>query len=115
MCCALRAVPLHERAMFKKILVGLDFSPHSTAALLTAADLAVRGGAFLTLLHVHDAAPYALSSDYEFFTAEQRDRLREQIEKALAAAQLQATGLGVAGVQTRLLEGAPASVIARYA
>lgn len=101
--------------MFKKILVALDFSPHSSGALLTAADLAVRFGAFLTLLHVHDAAPYALSSDFELFTVEQRDRLREQIEKALAAAQQQATAAGVGNVQTRLLEGAPANVIARYA
>jgi nucleotide-binding universal stress UspA family protein len=101
--------------MFKKILVGLDFSPASSEALLMAAGLAARYGAFLTLLHVHDAAPYTLSSDFELFTAEQRDRLREQLEKALAAAQLQASAAGVASVQTRLLEGAPANVIAHYA
>ena len=45
--------------MPKRILVGTDFSTHSTAALDYAVSLAERLGASLTVLHVYELPSYA--------------------------------------------------------
>ena len=102
-------------SMFRKILVPVDFSPHSTFAVRLAADLARRGSGAVTLLHVFDPLPYALPGDHDAFSTDQRQRLDRQIQKSLAAAQRRAETAGAPRVQRQLLEGNPAVEIVRFA
>jgi nucleotide-binding universal stress UspA family protein len=100
---------------FDKILIPVDFSAHSSLAVRLGADLASRYGGAITLLHVHDPLPYALPDNYQLFSPEQRRRLVEEIQKSLSAAQRRAETAGATSVQTKLLEGSPASEIVRFA
>lgn len=101
--------------LFKKILVPVDFSPHSTFAVRLGADLARRSSGAVTLLHVFDPLPYALPGDYEVFEPEQRQRLDSQIHRSLAAAQRRAETAGAPRVTTQLREGSPAAEIVELA
>lgn len=101
--------------LFKQILVPLDFSAPANAAVQLAADMAGRLHGSLTLLHVHDPLPYALPTDYEFYTPEQRGRLMAEIEKALAAAKRSAQTAGALEVQTKCIAGNPSEQIAEFA
>jgi nucleotide-binding universal stress UspA family protein len=100
---------------YEKILIPVDFSPHSTFAVRLGADLARRFHGSVTLLYVHDPLPYALPDEYELFSPEQRNRLQSLIQKALAAAQQRAETAGAPSVQSKMLEGNPASEIVRFA
>ena len=52
-------------SMFKKILIPVDFSAHSSFAVRLGADLARRSAASVTLLYVFDPLPYALPVEYD--------------------------------------------------
>lgn len=101
--------------MFKRILVPVDFSPHSTFAVRLGADLARRHSGAITLLHVFDPLPYALPGDVDALLPDQRQRLDSQTQKSLAAAQRRAETAGAPRVQRQLLEGNPAEEIVRFA
>lgn len=101
--------------LFKHILIPVDFSTHSTAALRLGADLAARFQSSLTLLHVYDPLPYALPADYEMYTPEQRKIILAELEKGLATAQRRAETAGALRVHTQLIEGTPAKAIAEFA
>ena len=102
-------------ALFKQILVPLDFSTPGNAVVQLAADMAGRLHGSLTLLHVHDPLPYALPAEYELFTPEQRERLQAEIEKALAAAKRRAQTAGALEVQTKCIAGNAAEQIVEFA
>lgn len=93
---------------FQKILVPIDFSEHADHAIRLAADLARRYKATLTLAHVYQPVQYVMPEGYVFFTQEQVDRLLHSFRDRLAAAKQRALELGVAHVETRLLEGVAA-------
>lgn len=101
--------------MFKKILIPVDFSAHSSFAVKLGADLARRSAASVTVLHVFDPLPYALPADYQVFTPEQREQLQSEIRKSLAALRLRAETGGAARVETQTLEGSPVTEIVRLA
>jgi len=101
--------------MFKQILIPVDFSEQSTAALRLGADMAGRFRAAVTVLHVYDPLPFAVSPEYEQYSPEQRKRLAMELEKALSAAKQRAHTAGAMDVQTKLLEGNPPAAIAEFA
>lgn len=97
----------------RRIAVAFDGSAESDAALEAAQDLAERYGASLTVLSVlrlvelaiTPPSPYAYAGVLE----ESRDRLQEIVDRAVARVR---EGIEVEG---RIMEGAPAAVLAEAA
>lgn len=79
--------------MFRNVLVPMDLSDRSLAAVRAAAELCVRGETSLTLLHVIETLQDVEDEEVEAFYA----RLRERAEKVLEAraADLSREGLEV--------------------
>ena len=102
-------------AIFKHILIPVDFSAHSNAALLLGSEMAARFGSSVSLLHVHELLPYGLPSEYEMYAPDLRQRVIAQIEQGLAAAQRRAETAGARTVETKIIEGYPAADIAKFA
>ena len=100
---------------FKKILVPVDFSPHSREAIRAAADLGARYGSALTLLHVFQPVAYTLPEGYVLFSAQQLVDVDYQLEAALANAKKDAESDGARGTVTALLQGLPAAQILDFA
>jgi nucleotide-binding universal stress UspA family protein len=99
---------------FRKILVPIDFSDHSSAALDVAIDLARTYGATLDLLHCYPIDPGAISP-YGIVIPEGFDReIREAAGRELARWADKASASGVP-VEQRLSAMFPAEVIARTA
>jgi nucleotide-binding universal stress UspA family protein len=101
--------------IFSKILVPVDFSPHSAEAIRVASEIARQFQGSVTLVHVHDPLPYALPSDYEMYTPEQESLLLAEFEKSLAESKRAAESAGAGRVETRLLHGVPATAILDFA
>lgn len=102
-------------SLFKKILIPVDFSVHSSFAVKLGADLARRFTASVTVLHVFDPLPYALPVEYEVLSPQQSQQLQAEIQKSLAALRLRAETAGAAHVETQVLRGSPVTEIARFA
>ena len=100
---------------FKKILVPVDFSSHSTAALRYAADLSRRYEASLDVLHVFQTMTYALPEGYVVPTGSQLQAIMNEFESQLAAAKRSAEEAGAIKVETELLQGGVATEILRHA
>ncbi|HEX6245060.1 MAG TPA: universal stress protein [Polyangiales bacterium] len=100
---------------FQKILVPTDFSPHASAALRLACDLAAASGAALLLVHVDDVILYAAPDGMPLYDASMISRVRENALTCLADARAEALKAGVAQVETKLLEGQPYREIVRAA
>jgi universal stress protein A len=99
---------------FRKILVPIDFSDHSSAALDLAIDLAKTHGATLHLLHCYPIDPGAISP-YGIVLPEGFDRdVREAAGRELARWADRAGAANVA-VEQHLSSMFPAEVIARTA
>jgi nucleotide-binding universal stress UspA family protein len=90
---------------FTKILVPVDFSAHSQEATRTAADLAQRYGAGLTLLHVNEPLTYAFPDGYMLYNTEQVAAQLEQVSKALERAKELALASGAPHVDALRLDG----------
>jgi len=63
---------------YEKILVPIDFTPHSSEAIRRAVDLAQHYGSSLTLIYVYEPLDYALPEGYALYTPEQVGRLMEE-------------------------------------
>ena len=99
---------------FRKILVPIDFSDHSSAALDVAIDLARSYGSTLHLLHCYPIDPGAISP-YGIVIPEGFDRdVREAAGNQLARWADKAAAANVA-VEQHLSSMFPAEVIARTA
>ncbi|MEU6998179.1 universal stress protein [Nonomuraea sp. NPDC046570] len=86
------------------IIVGVDGSAPSTAAVEWAADDAIRMGARLRLVHVLNRWPYDITDGDDY--------LAEAAGKVLAAAEVTArTRQPDVEVSTRLIEGVPSAVL----
>ena len=96
---------------FKKILVPVDFTPHSQEAIQAAADLARRYAASLTLLHVYEPVTYLLPEGYVLFTPEQLNTITTELQRRLDQAASDARSAGATDVSTRLLQGSPSGEI----
>jgi universal stress protein A len=90
---------------FKKVLVALDFSETSRAALSCAAQLAADSGAELVLVHVWHPGGHAFGGP-EFPISFAEDYLRER-EQQIEAAKREAERTGARLVTTRVLTGTP--------
>lgn len=96
--------------MFRTILVGVDGSPQSTAALETAIDLAERYQAKLGIIHAFPPVSDLLGNPfYEQLLAARMSNGEQILEAARSL-------IGDrAAVETQLLEGPPADAIMRVA
>lgn len=90
---------------FKKILVPVDFSAHSEEAMHVAADLAGHYGGSVTLVYVHEPMQYALPEGYILYTPDQIAQMTSAFQERLNRAEQAVKALGVAQVDTRLLQG----------
>jgi nucleotide-binding universal stress UspA family protein len=101
-------------ARFQKILVPIDFSEHSSAALDVAIDLARTYGATLHLVHCYPIDPGAISP-YGIVIPEGFDRdIREAAGRELAQ-WADRVAAGKVAVEQHLSSMFPAEVIARLA
>jgi nucleotide-binding universal stress UspA family protein len=100
---------------FTKILVPVDFSPHSDEAVGYAAELAQRYQASITLVHVYEPVAYALPEGYVPYTPDQLASMLATSEGLLNKAKEQAHAAGATNVQSRQLQGSVASEIAEFA
>src|SRR5687767_14098942 len=96
---------LSEDMPFKKMLVAVDFSEPSRAALAKAVEMAIDGGAELVLAHVWEpkahlygmpAFPVALANDYVARAEKDVEELKREAERK-----------GVRRVSTTVLTGTP--------
>ena len=102
--------------MFKRILVPIDFSPPSDAALEYARSVAGRYGASLHLLHVAED-PYQAFYSAEVFVP-QVEGLREEILSDTARrlmARLRPSDVTELGATAESIIGTPAGSIVEYA
>ncbi len=105
--------------MFKKILVGLDGSPHALKAAEVAAELAAREDSELHLLTV--TRPYKVTPELrkylqaENLLGEPKYVMDEMTNAIVAEAKKIASGAGIKSVKTTVREGKPARSIVDYA
>jgi nucleotide-binding universal stress UspA family protein len=105
--------------MFKKILVGLDGSPHALKAAEVAAELAAREDSELHLLTV--TRPYKVTPELrkylqaENLLGEPKYVMDEMTNAIVAEAKKIASGAGIKNVKTTVREGKPARSIIDYA
>src|SRR6185503_56246 len=114
---AARAVPGRTLAddlimTFKKILCPIDFSAGSQQAMRVAIHLANEAGAELVLAHAWHIPPMAYGGEYAF-AEELMVELRDDAQRALDAAILEAEALGAKRPAARLLVGSPRHEIVR--
>ena len=101
--------------MFKKILVGTDFSEPSDAARRTAVELARRLGAELEIVHVEEPLPaYAFSEGALPDLPRLQEEVRNWAERELEQQAKEARAAGVP-VTTAVLLGTPANAIVEKA
>jgi len=100
---------------FQKIVVPSDFSAPAETAVRVAADLSQRYGAELTLLHVYEPVPYALSNGDAMNMPSQLDRSFEELNQKLYALQRLVRAIGVTRTDTRLLQGPVVREITTFA
>ena len=96
--------------MFRKILVAVDGSQQSNAALTIATDLAQRYGATLCLLHAFPHVSDLLGTPQYEQLLEARSAIGQQLLESTRAQ----VGHAVP-VETQLIEGPPAPAILRVA
>jgi nucleotide-binding universal stress UspA family protein len=92
---------------FTKILVPVDFSPHSAEAIRYAGEFSRRYEADVTLVHVFQPVSYLVPDGFVLFTPTQFNELTTEFEKQLAGAKDAALSAGATRVETKLLQGAP--------
>ncbi len=100
---------------FKKILVPVDFSPHSQEAIRYAADLAQKYEGSITLTHVYQPIAYSVPDGLVFFTPNQLGELLEELNKRLEQTRAEAEQAGATKVDSKMLQGVPSDEIAALA
>jgi len=99
----------------RRILVPIDFSPHSHVALQYATDLAHHYHASLELVHVLDIGIYSLGDGSPMLDPVQFENIVNQITHDLDEAKRDALAAGVGVVRTKLLQGKPNRELLRIA
>ncbi|MEY4582852.1 MAG: hypothetical protein RL701_7555, partial [Pseudomonadota bacterium] len=100
---------------FKKILAPVDFSAQSKHALQTAADLARRYEAPITVLHVCDLQYFSVPESFLLYSPEQLPQLIAGLEKQLEPIKHELLAANVLQVNTRVVQGTPFAEIVRVA
>lgn len=102
-------------ANWKRICCCVDFSDASRAALETAADLARRFGATLTLFHAYPVPGYTFPDGSFVASSKMLDELAEQARRHLDEWRAMAVSLGMPGVEAVTAVGEPAHEIVTWA
>lgn len=100
---------------FGKILVPIDYSPSSQDAMRTAAELARRYDASMTLLHVYQPVAYPFPEGFVLYTPEQMAGMLTELQKALNESVRFATNAGASRVDGQLVQGVVASEVVSIA
>ncbi|HVZ35090.1 MAG TPA: universal stress protein [Polyangiaceae bacterium] len=96
---------------FQRILVPVDYSPHSELAVRTAASLAALYRASMTLVHVYLPPISALPGGFVFQSEPEVDWVFAKLGSYLGALAEKARAAGAANVATRIVMGAPATAL----
>jgi nucleotide-binding universal stress UspA family protein len=96
---------------FRKILVPVDFSPHSDDGMRLAADIARRYEASLTLVHVYQPVAYPFPEGFMLYTPSQLAEMLTEMQKLLDRARAEVEAGGSLRVEAKLLQGIVASEI----
>ncbi|MEY4549971.1 MAG: hypothetical protein RL685_6166 [Pseudomonadota bacterium] len=95
---------------FTKILVPIDFLPHSAEAVRRAMDLANPHSAEVVLLHAYEPGEYPATPGDVVYDDEQLHRLSAQVRARLDAVRRDADPLGRC-ISTRVVQGTPLRAI----
>ena len=98
-----------------RILVPIDFLPHSAEAVRRALDIARRFSAEVVLLHVYQPAEYPMSAGDVVYDERQLERATRQIQARLDAARREVDPIGRRRVSARVLQGTPERAIVEAA
>jgi nucleotide-binding universal stress UspA family protein len=97
---------------FSKILVPVDFLPHSAAAVRHALDLAVQHSAEVILLYAYEPGEYPATPGDVIYDAEQLLHMSTQVRARLDAVRRDADPLGRCRITTRVAQGtAPRAIV----
>ena len=94
-----------------KILVPIDFLPHSAEAVQRALDLASPFSAEVVLLHVYQPAEYPLSAGDIAYDDEQFERVSALARQRLDGVRREVDPIGRRGVKARVVQGDPVEAI----
>ena len=100
---------------FKRILVPVDFSPHSEEAIRYAVDVAQKYDGTLTLAHVYQPIAYSVPDGLVFYTPAQLGELLSELERQLEQMRVQAEKAGALRVESKMLQGVPSDEVAALA
>jgi nucleotide-binding universal stress UspA family protein len=103
------------RTDWKKILCPIDFSDASRVALETAAELAKRYGATLTLFHAYPVPGYTFPDGSFVASTKMLEELAEQAARHLEEWKALVAGTGLSAVEAATAVGEPAYEIISYA
>jgi universal stress protein A len=98
-----------------RILVPIDFLPHSAAAVRRALDVARRYSAEVVLLHVYQPARYPMAAGDIVYDERQLERATRQVRARLDAVRREVDPIGRRRVSTRVLQGTPERAIVEAA
>jgi nucleotide-binding universal stress UspA family protein len=96
---------------FSKILVPLDFLPHSAEAVRRAMELADQYSAEVVLLYVYEPGEYPVPPVDIVYDTKQLERLTATVRARLEAVRRDVDPVGRRRVTTRVLQGRPARSI----
>lgn len=96
---------------FSKILVPVDFLPHSAEAVRHAMDLAGQHSAEVVLLYAYEPGQYPATPGDVIYDAEQLQRMTTKERARLDAVRRDADPLGQRRITTRVALGAPVHAI----
>jgi nucleotide-binding universal stress UspA family protein len=96
---------------FAKILVPVDFLPHSAEAVRRAMDLAIQHSAEVVLLYAFEPGEYPATPGDVHYDAEQLHHLSAKVRARLDAVRRDADPLGRRRIVTRVVQGTPVEAI----
>lgn len=96
---------------FAKILVPIDFLPHSAEAVRRATDLAIQHSAEVVLLHAYEPGEYPATPGAVIYDAEQLHHMSSKVRARLDAVRRDADPLGRQRISTRVVQGPPLRAI----
>lgn len=99
----------------KTILVPVDFSPQSAAAVDFAIDLAPRYGASIELLYVYELLGNALPEHYALISPDQEAQVIGRFRQQLDSERERAEAAGVGSLEATLLMGSAREQIVSHA
>lgn len=100
---------------FSRILVPVDFLPHSAEAVQRAMALAEPSSAEVVLLHVYEAGEYPMPTGDVVYDPHQLHRMTVEVRGRLEAVRRDVDPAGNRRVTTRVLQGPPARTIVEAA